>query len=305
VVDQVVDNDAWLAQAVGGSTQYGNGTGTEITIGPAPSATPGNPDFKGRGVFEVDLTTVFSGITSVTAGSFIAKVAGTSCIGTRGSTIRILLEELTVDFGNKSASGTCGLSSATNNTVWNISNNINTADRAFHSSGSHSAGDELEWDITDLLNRKLSEGATVLRFRLIACNSDGSAYDEATAGRRIQIYSVRHATSGNRPKISVTGSAGAIAKGASDSFTFAEGPIEKTVTGSGTAEVSDIIFWGESALVEVPPVWSTIIDGNGHGIGQIYHPTPGMEAFALLSTANDDNFVLQIKFKANKKPLDW
>jgi hypothetical protein len=300
---QVVTTDSWLAQSVGGTKEYGNGTNGLIHVGPVPASSSGSPDYKSRGIYEVSLTSVLTGLTSITSGLFTAVVGPNTCMGSRGGNINILLEEVTTAFNNKTATGDCGLSSGTGLGVWSISNSINIADRAFHSSTSHVTGDLLTWDITALIARKLAEGATVLRFRLIAALASGTGYDEATAGRRIALYSVRDASSGNRPFITVTGSTGSVAKSASQAMVFTEKPSTKSVIGNNTVDSDEQMFFDEVGYVDIAPTWSTLIDTGGRGIGQVIMPEPGKRASVLLPGAVASDCLLQCKFKINKRPI--
>lgn len=303
-----VSNDSWVAQAVGGSAQYGNGTGTLKHVGPVPAAVSGNPDYKSRAIGQLDLTAVLTGATSVTSAIYTETVGPNTCMGSRGGTIRILFERLTNSFNNKTASGDCGLSSGTGSGVWSISNNVDSANSALHSSSSHSTGDQITWDITALCQALLDEGPDddgnyILYYRLISANSDGSSYDETTAARRIALYSVRHGTSGNRPFLTITTSTGSVAKSASDSFSTTE-TRSITNTGSGTVDVDDafavtdtVSYGGQSIS------WSTVAEEDGY-VGQLVIPVVDQESLALLDGVVEDDVLLQCRFKIDQTPLN-
>lgn len=298
-----VNKDSWLSQLVGGTKQYGNGTGGLVMIGPYPNAVSGNPDIKSRGVFEIsaaDVAAALADLTSVDTATITLTVGPNTC-GSRGSTIRLLLEEMTTDFGLKSASGDCGFSSGTGNNVWGISNNITIANRAFHSSGSHSTGDTLDFDITDMLEaRRAAADYSALRFRIIAANSGGTGYDETTTARKIAVYSSRNATLTNHAKLNLTGTIGSVSKSMAETGTGAD---DFSISQSGTTPLMAELGAGEDAFaVSEAAAWETVLPGEDQGYGAVTVPSSDYTALALLSSVSEEDVLLHVRFQADKIP---
>jgi hypothetical protein len=307
VVDRTasVSHDAWLGQYVGGSTAYGNGTGPYITIGPKPNDDPDGPDLKSRGVFHVPLSTLLDEATSVDLATFEAVVAPVDCVGSRGGTIRILLEECLSSFTELTAVGNCNVASGTGTGVW-PGPAIAQVNRALHSSTTHSDGDVLEWDITDLLEAKRAAGATDLYFRLIAANADGSAYDETNAARRITVYSSEDATTPNRPRIAATVTTGVVDKSDSDTIALTDseqGVIEDTTQllfDTDTLELIDDEVVGTQAVV-----WEIVYDTTtDEGTGRVTLGSAGSNGIALLNAVSADDVLLTCRVAIDRVPVN-
>lgn len=300
------DLDNWVAQLVGGSTQYGNGTGEYITIGPAPNAVSGDPDFKSRGLFRIpsaDIAAFLADATIVDDATVTVTVAPNTCIGSRGSTIRLLLEEMTAVFTEKSASGNCGLSSGTGTNVWNQSNNATTTNRAFHSSGSHSTGDDLTFDVTDMLEaRRAAEDTSDLYFRIIAANADGTGYAEETAARRISVYSTEWATQAQHARLSGNVTTGDVPKAMSETGAGAD---DLSVQQQGTEPALADVGVGVDGFTAGPAAgWSTGYDENDNGRAFLYVPTAGLTSYAYLPDVSEAEIELRCKVKLDKMPLN-
>lgn len=297
------DKDAWVAQLVGGSTQYGNGTGALIHIGPVPQSG-GGADFKSRGMFEItgsDIFAFLTGASSVTSATVTLTVGANTCLGSRGGTIRLFLEEMTTDFSEKSASGDCGLSSGTGLGVWNQSNNATSANRASYS-GAPTLGASITFDITALMEaRRVASDYTVLRFRVISANSGLTDYDETTAARRISVCSREDGTAGNRPQLSGVVATGGIAVGPfAETGAGAEG---FSVSQTGTAPVLAETATGADALTAGPiATWSTGFDADGNGRLSLYLPTVNQNNYAWLPDGAVGDVQLRCKVKLNKVP---
>lgn len=295
---------AWMAQPVGSTTQYGNGTTEIITIGPAPAETPGDPDIKGRGVYEfsgADMADFFASASSVTDGEIEMTVAANDCIGSRGGTNRILLEEMTADFTQKAVVGNCKIGSGAGTGVWGISNSVTTANRALHSSGAHSTGDKLTWSIGPMLAARLAAGRTseAFRFRLIAANADGSGYAETTAARLISLCSTEDPTSGNRPKLS--GNVGTTAPSVNKNFSDSgAGTSDLSLTQSGgNPSFFDGAEGEESFSTGTSVVWETDFDSGGNGRAKALVPD-NKASHAVLLDVDETDILMVVCFRVNK-----
>jgi hypothetical protein len=300
--------DAWVAQLVGGSTGYGNGDQAIAHIGPAPNATPGDPAFKSRTMLEfsaADVAAMLADATAVDDCTLTVTVAGNSCIGSRGSTIRIFAEELTVSFTEKAVASACSLSSvaSTGTGGWHRSNNATTVNRAFHSSGSHSTGDTLTFDLSAWAAARLAaEDYSAARFRLIAANADGTGYNEETDARRISIYTRETGTAADRPQLSANITIGSVPKSLTETGTAEDA---FSVEQSGTEPVLAETAVGVDAFTGGPIAgWSTGYDSNDNGRVVLYIPTAGQAAYAQLPDVAEDDIELRCKFKLNKVPLN-
>lgn len=296
--------DAWVAQKVGGSTQYGNGEGTLAHVGPVPSATDGDPDFKSRMLIEIsaaDIAAALLDATSVDDFTLTVTVGANTCLGTRGATMRMFAEEMTTAFGEKPVSG-CSLSSGSGTSVWGISNSVTTTNRAFHSSASPALDDELDFDITDIMQARLAaEDYSVLRFRLIAANSDGSGYDEETNARRISFCTREHATTTKRPKLNGNITIGSVPKTltaesgtGTEAFTVAQSGTSPSFSESGVG--TDAFTGG------VVPSWDTYLDTNNNGVGRTTLASANSEGLALLDGVSEQDVQLHCKFRVDKVP---
>lgn len=297
--------DVWVAQLDGGTTGYGNGAGTLIHVGPVPNATAGDPDFKSRGMFEIsaaDVTTFMADATVINDATITVTVGENTCMGSRGATMRMLLEEMTADFAENSTSG-CNLSSSSaSNTKWNQSNNITTTNRAFHSSSSPSGGDDLTFDVSAIFQARLAAGnlTSAFRFRIIAANSDGTGYGETTTSRRISLKSTEHGDSSDRPRLSGNVTLGDVPKTltaetgtGTDAISISQTSTSPTLPESGTGVDG---FTGGPAAG-----WSTGLDENDNGRALLYLPTAGSSGYSSLNAAVDD-IQLRCQFKLDKVP---
>jgi hypothetical protein len=297
------DKDAWVAQLVGGSTQYGNGSGTLIHMGPVPQSG-GGADFKSRGMFEITASDIFAfldGASSVTSATVTLTVGVNTCLGSRGGTIRLFLEEMTSDFNENGATG-CNLNSGTGAGVWGQSNNATTTNRASYS-GSPTLGASITFDITALMEaRRAASNYTVLRFRVISANSGLTDYDETTAARRISVCSREDGTAGNRPQLS-----GVVATGSIPVGPFAEtgaGTEGFSVSQTGTAPVLAETATGTDAFTGGPiATWSTGFDADSNGRASLYLPTVNQDNYALLATGAIGDVQLRCRVKLNKVPV--
>lgn len=204
-----VTKDTWIAQAVGGTTNYGNGTTPKITVGPAVGSAA---TYKGRGLFEIPLiddvtgAPLFAGIATLTAAALKLTVANTECAA-RGSTQRIFLERLQSSFSLNTASGNCVVAtSGVASAKW-PGPTATTTNRVLFTASNPSTGTVLSVDILTLLQASMAAGATVFRFRLIAANGAGDGYAESTAARTITFLSSKAANTADRPYIEITGDA--------------------------------------------------------------------------------------------------
>lgn len=300
------DKDAWVAQLVGGTTQYGNGTGGLIHAGPVPQAG-GGADFKSRGIFEIsaaDVTSFMADATSIDNATITLIVGGNSCLGSRGSTIRLFLEEMTTDFGEKSTSGDCILGSGSGGGVWGISNNFTAANRASYS-GSPGLGASVTFDVTALFEARRAAGniTSVFRFRVISANSALTDYDETTASRRISFYSREDATSGNRPSLSGNVTTGNVQKSTSDSIAITDA---FSFTQSGTSpSTQDTITVTDTWSGGPIPGWTTAIDTSGNGHAVLYTPSvPTVAARAYLASVSQQDVTLRCRIQFDKVPLN-
>src|SRR4051812_35380940 len=157
-----VDKDAWVAQLVGGSTQYGNGQGTLIHFGAVPNSVSGQPDFKSRGMFEIsaaDVAAFLADATSIDSATITLTVGASTCMGSLGGTTRAFLEEMTSGFSEKAVSG-CTLSSGSGFGVWGASDAATTTNRATFSGSGLSTGDPITFDVTAIFEARRAANDT-------------------------------------------------------------------------------------------------------------------------------------------------
>lgn len=297
--------DAWVAQPIGSTAQYGNGNQRLMHVGAVPSSVPTDPDFKSRGLVEfsaADIAAMLADATGLDDCTLTVTVGSNECMGSRGGSIRLLCEEMTTAFAEKAVGTLCFLGSGSGAGVWGISNSVTAVNRAFHSSGAHSTGDTLTFDLSAWAAARLAASDfSAARFRLIAANNDGSGYDEANAARRIALCTREDGTSANIPQLSAHITIGTVSK------TFAEtghGTDAFSVDQSGTAPSFAEVGTATDAFSAGPAGnWSTGFDADGNGRALLYIPTPATERFAALLAVDVQDIQLRYKGQLDKVPV--
>lgn len=201
-----VTKDTWIAKAVGGTKNYGNGTTAKITVGPAASATA---TYKGRGLFEVPLIdddtgdSLFAGLSAITAASLKIVVANEEC-ATRGGTQRIFLEQLDSGFAENTATGNCVVATSGSDSAKWPGPLATTDNRVLFTASGPATNTVVTVSILALLQAAMAAGDTVFRFRLIAANTAGDGYAEETTARTITFFSSKASDTTKRPYIEIT-----------------------------------------------------------------------------------------------------
>lgn len=298
-----VDKDAWVAQLVGGTTQYGNGQGTLVHVGPVPQAG-GGPDFKSRGMFEFsasDMAAFFLDGTAVANAYIDVYVGDNTCLGSRGANTYLFLEEMTADFSEKAVSG-CVLSSGTGLGVWGQSNNAVTANRATFSGTSLALNAQVRFDVSALMAARLAaSNFGAFRFRIIAANATLDDYDEEAPGRRLSVYSREYVTDvTKRPQLSGSITIGSVAKAMADT---GHGTETFSIAQSSTSpSFADFGIGTDTFSVAIAATWSTGLDESDNGRALLYLPAANVESYQLLPASIGD-IQLRARCELDKVPL--
>lgn len=309
-VSVVANKDAWFLQGIGSTGKYGNGTGDYIHVGRVPSGTS-DPDWKSRGVFEVQLrngsTGVLDNFGSVSAADFELTVGPETClVGGRGSNFYAFLEEITGDFTSFNAGGNCSFGSSGPSTgEWGADTGATTTNRVFKSAPGLATGNKVTFNNTAMVQAWLADPSkTEARLRVIFANSAGTAYDEtAGATRGTGFYASEHATSGNRPVLHVTGSSAAVAKSDTENLNVIEDGETVQTFGTTPSDTDNLSFVETQAAGPIGS-WEIVSAGTDQGKGKVILPNSSTNTYtkAVLTTVSEQDVNMLVKFQVNKIP---
>ena len=173
-------------------SHYGNALGPYLSSGPFTGIQTRS---------EINIPLDWSGATQCTDAYLYLKVKDNSCIGgIMGASVRFFVEQLATDFPAGSATGSCTYS-ATNAEIWPGQAALATNRGIYTPASNPSVGDVIKVHITALMEALRAAGSGVLRLRLIACDSNGTTYDESGGSSTISFESVNGSY---KPRIVVT-----------------------------------------------------------------------------------------------------